>query len=66
MGTKEIFLIVILGITVYCIFTSFKIISQLKSLNKINAKKQYSLIFITLLIPIIGWAYVRHVSSKLG
>ena len=65
MVTKEIILIIFIPIMLYFIFSSLKMISTLKSENKIGKTLQYFFIYITILFPILGWLIVKYKSQKL-
>jgi hypothetical protein len=49
----------------YFIFSSLKMISTLKSENKIGKTLQYFFIYTTILFPILGWLIVKYKSQKL-
>lgn len=64
MTDKEIFLIIIIPISIYFIYKSFQTINQLSKQEKISTSKRNLFIYFTLLAPILGWMRVRYEQKK--
>ena len=60
MTNKEIFLLIIIPISIYFIYKSFQMINQLSKQEKISSSKRNLLIYFTILAPILGWIRVRY------
>lgn len=64
MSSKEIVLIIAVGISVYFMYDASQIINQLSDEGKISKSKRSILIYFTTMIPIIGWMRARYEQKK--
>lgn len=64
MGTNEIILIIAIPLVLFLIYSSLETIKNLYNTGKISVGNRYVLIYISVVIPLLGFAITKFLERK--